>query len=217
MRDKYTDSIRIGIVSDIFPERGTAKVAFTDRDDLVSRELPVVVPCTLEDRWYYMPDIGERVRCLFDPEAPTRGCILGSYYDDVRTPPIGNKNKAYVRFKDETHIEYDRESHKLTVHIPEAGELSIEVVAESDISVNSNGNVVVEAAKDIEVMSAQTITIMALQDINISAAQNINIDAADDVNINAAAGVNITAQDPILIKSSTLVQLQGATSTLVVP
>jgi len=137
MRDKYTDTIRIGIVSAIFPERGTAKVTFPDRDDIVSRELPVMVPCTLEDKWYYMPDVGERVRCLFDPEAPSRGLIMGSYYDDTRVPPFGNKNKAYVFFKDKTLIEYDRELHLLTVHIPSKGDRSVGVFTADDIEVES--------------------------------------------------------------------------------
>ena len=139
MRDKYTDSIRIGIVSSIDPEKGTARVTFEDRDDIVSRYLPVTVPCTLEDQWYYMPGIGERVRVLFDPEAPTRGCILGSYYDDVRQPPEHDgANIQYVLFKDKTLIKYDREKHLLTVKIIKSGDESINIFTESDINAEKN-------------------------------------------------------------------------------
>ena len=208
MRDKFTDTIRIGIVSSINPEKGTAKITFPDRHDIVSRDLPVVVPCTLEDKWYYMPDVGERVRVLFDPEAPTRGCILGSYYDDKRIPPVGDKNKAYVKFKDETLIEYDRELHKLTIHIVAAGEKSIEIKAESDISVQTNGKLVVEVAKDVDLLSVQNINIVALQDINISVASGINI--------NAESPINITSSNPINIKSNDHVSISGATTTTVV-
>ena len=138
MRDKYSDSIRIGIVSSIDPEKGTAKITFPDRDDIVSRDLPVVVPCTLEDKWYYMPDVGERVRVLFDPEAPTRGCILGSYYDDVRKPPEhDDANIQYVLFKDNTLVRYDRKLHTMTINIPEEGIKSVDVYTASDIFVET--------------------------------------------------------------------------------
>jgi len=183
MRDKYTDAIRIGKVSSIDPIKGTAQVTFEDREDIVSGDLPILVPFTLEDKAYYMPAVEERVRVLFDPEAPSRGCIIGSYYADTRLPPFGDENKAYVYFKDGTLLEYDKKLHRLAVYIPEGGEKSIDVFTESDISVQTSGKVTIEAAKEIDVLSEQTITIMALQDINITAATNVNVTAAT-INLN---------------------------------
>ena len=166
MRDKYTDTIRVGKVSSIDEEKCTAQVTFSDRDDIVTGELFITVPCTLEDKYYYMPAVGERVRAIFDPESPSKGFILGSYYADPRPPPIKDKNKVYVLFKDETLIEYDKEEHKLTIKIVAAGEKSIDVIAESDISVKTNGNVKVQAAKDVEV-SAEHITFLGDASINL--------------------------------------------------
>ena len=161
MRDDYTDAIRIGKVSSIDPEKCTAEVTFEDRDDIVSYHLPIMVPCTLKDKWYYMPAVEERVRVLFDPEAPSRGVILGSYYADNRLPPFDDENKVYVLFEDKTLIEYDKELHKLTIHIEAAGEKSIDIVAESDISVKTNGNITVEAAKNIKVEAAKDVEVDA--------------------------------------------------------
>ena len=201
MRDKFTDVIRVGIVSSIDPIKGTAQVIFEDRANMVSGDLHIISPCTLEDKYYYMPDIGERVWVMFDPEAPSKGCILGSYYADNRLPPIGDKNKAYIKFKDDTILEYDRELHKLTIHVASGGEKSIDIVAESDISVQTSGNLIVEAAKDIDILSAQTINVIALQDVNISAAK----------------GINVTAKDPIYVKSDTYVSISGALTTTIIP
>ena len=96
MRDKLTDAIRVGKISSIDPAKGTAKVTFTDRDDIVTRELPLLFTKTLKDYYYCMPDIGERVRCFFDPEAPSKGFVLGSFPSDTREPPIKDPDKTYV-------------------------------------------------------------------------------------------------------------------------
>ena len=240
-RDTLNEAIRIGIVSSIDSEHGTAQVTFEDRDDIVTRDLPMVVPCTLYDRWYYMPDIGERVRVLMDPDAPTRGCILGSYYDDVRMPPIDDEDKVYVIFKDETLVEYDRKLHKLTIKIPEGGEKSIDVFAESDINVKTNGYLNVKAAKDINIETAQNINITVAENTTINTGENTtintsedttintggktNIISGDDISISTAKNINETAQKtininaklPITISSDEYVVLRGAKDELIVP
>ena len=217
MRDKYTDSIRIGIVSSIYPERGTAKVTYQDRDDIVNREFPILVPCTLYDRWYYMPDVGERVQVLVDPTAPTRGCIVGSYYADTRKPPIADKDKAYVKFKDDTLIEYDRKLHKLTIKIPEGGEKSIDIFAESDINIETNGKINIQAAENINVETAENINVEAAKTLTIQVAEQITVNSGSSIDIGAVEQINITSAKPIFIKSSEFVQIQGAATTLVVP
>ena len=166
MRDKYTDAIRIGKISSINPGNGTAQVTFEDRDGIVSGDLQIMAACTLGDKWYNMPTVGERVCVLMYPEAPSKGCILGSFYSDNRLPPIGDKNKVYVKFEDDTLIEYDKEAHKLTIRIESGGEKSIDIIAESDVNVMTNGNAKVEAAKDIE-LAAENITITGKAAINL--------------------------------------------------
>ena len=200
MRDKLTDAIRIGIVSSIDPDRGTAKVTFKDRDGIVSRDLPLNFTKTLHDYDYCMPDVGERVRCFFDPEAPSRGFILGSFPSDTREPPIKNSNKRYTLFRDGTLIEYDRALHKLTVRIPEEGAASIDIFAESDIDVKTNGNISIKSAGNVQV----------------EAAGNIDIQAAKDVSITGGESITINASLPVVIRSEVSVTLQGATESLTV-
>ena len=166
MRDKYTDVIRIGKISSINPDNGTAQVTFEDRDGIVSGDLHIEFSTTLEDQEYYMPAIGERVRVEFDPESPSRGCIKGSYYADTRLPPIKNKNKRYILFKDKTLIEYDKELHKLTIRVEAGGEKSIDIITESDVNVKTNGNVKVEAAKNAEI-TAENVSITGNTSINL--------------------------------------------------
>ena len=193
MRDKPTDAIRIGIVDSINTDKATARVHFEDRQGVDTADLFVTVPKTLKDHYYYMPDIGERVRVVMDPEAPTKGCVMGSYYCDGREPPIKDPDKAYVQFMDKTLLEYDRSLHKLTIHILAAGDKSIEVETASDITVKTNGRLVVEAAKDIDIESGMAINVKASTDINIQAGANVNINAKGDMNLEASGDMTLKA------------------------
>jgi phage baseplate assembly protein V len=153
MRDKLTDCIRVGKVSAIYPERCTAEVTFDDRGNVVTRELPVLVPFTLKDRAYYMPAVQERVICLFDPGAPSVGYIVGSYYCDTRIPPYKDENKTYINFEDETHVEYDKKLHTLTVTIPESGGMSINIETASNINVLCKKDVNITVKGEMRVLS----------------------------------------------------------------
>ena len=177
MRDKHSDLLRVGKVSSIDYENCTAQVVFEDRHDLVSGDLRIVTPLTLKDHAYYMPDIDERVVCWFDPSAPVKGYILGSYYADTRMPPIQNKDKRYIKFEDKTLIEYDRDIHKLTIHIPAAGEVSIEIVTASDINITTD--------KDINVLAKGNIDVKAEGKMSIHSVDAMTIDSDTSININA--------------------------------
>lgn len=190
MRDGLTDLIRIGKVSSINAEKATATITFEDRDDIVSGDLQIVVPCTQDNKFYYMPDIGERVRVIFDPEAPSKGCILGSYYADNRLPPVGNPDKVYINFKDETLIEYDRKLHTLTIEIKEKGNTSISIVTSSDINIKSAGKINVEAVEQIEIKSDSDILIETNSNMSLKASGTIDIVSDGAMNIKGST-INI--------------------------
>ncbi|MFD2089555.1 phage baseplate assembly protein V [Brevibacillus brevis] len=64
---------------------------------------------------YWLPDVNEQVWCLFLPTGNADGIILGSTYNQEDLVPIKNKNKRHIRFGDGTFIDYDRETHTLTI------------------------------------------------------------------------------------------------------
>jgi len=187
MRDKHSDIIRVGKVSSIDYEKCTAQVVFEDRHDLVSGDLHILVPLTLKDHAYYMPDIDERVLCIFDPSAPTKGYIVASFYADTRLPPIQNKDKRYIKFKDKTLIEYDRDIHKLTIDIPEANpeEVSIDVTTAIDINVLCNRDINIYTERDVSVYTARHVEVFAAGDMKIHSVGPLTIDSDTSININA--------------------------------
>lgn len=119
-------SIDVGRVSAIYPNRGTAKVFFDDKN-VVSRELPILMRGSQDSKDYWMPSVGEQVVCLFLPNTSKMGFIVGSFYNEVDTPPINSENKRHLQFSDGTYIEYDQDTHTLTLDVK--GEITIKTNA----------------------------------------------------------------------------------------
>ena len=69
--------IKVGKVSSVNEKKGTARVLFPDRQNSVSGDLFIVVPFTLSGKVYYMPEINERVVCIYDENVT--GFIVGSF------------------------------------------------------------------------------------------------------------------------------------------
>jgi len=75
--------IRIGVVSTTNPQQGTVRVAFPDRDNLVSDELPVLSIGGI----FAMPRVGDPALCLFLGNDLGAGYYLGSFYTEGSTVP----------------------------------------------------------------------------------------------------------------------------------
>jgi len=113
---------RYGKISSVNPARVSARVKFDDKlsqtgQPSVSHDLPIIVPGSLKNKHYNIPDISEDVVCLFLPNGIQRGFVLGSFYNVNNPPPVNSPDKEHVTFSDGTILEYDRSSHTLTVNV----------------------------------------------------------------------------------------------------
>ena len=122
--------LKVGIVVQTNPSKGTARVRITDADDEITYELPVIVRASFRDKAYWMPDIGECVVCIFSGEGLEQGFILGAIYNAQDKTPTDEQAERMVKFKDGTVIEYDRDSHRLYIH--SVGD--IEIVSDTHIT-----------------------------------------------------------------------------------
>lgn len=141
------DVIRVGRISAVFPERGTATVTFPDRGGLVSKEIPIGQPNTLLNKDYVLPDPGEHVVCAFFGNGLSEGVVLCSIYDAKNVPATNDPDKRTVLFPDGTRLEYDRKTHKLSGRV--AGDVDIEV--EGDAEIEAAGAVRIVAAQGVEI------------------------------------------------------------------
>lgn len=141
--------IRIGIVTNSVPERGTVRVKLVDVDDQVSYELPIIFRKTMKDKDYWMPDIGEHVVCLFSGQGMEQGVVLGAIYSQSDEVPVSSINKFYKKFEDGTTIEYDRAEHKLTADIKGSVDIKVsgkcDVDCQGQINIKSVNNITIQA------------------------------------------------------------------------
>jgi phage baseplate assembly protein V len=136
--------LRVGIVKAIDPSSGAVRVVFPDRDQLVSYWLPVVVPKTRTDKFYWLPDTDEQVVCLMD-DHDEAGAVLGAIYSSVDTTPVASSDKWHLAAADGAVFEYDRSAHRLSIELPAGAALSI-AAGQSSITVDTSGNVTISAA-----------------------------------------------------------------------
>ncbi|MER2126287.1 hypothetical protein [Solibacillus sp.] len=105
-----------GIVKNVYPERGTVRVARQTNDGVISAELKIAFPGTLNNQFYSMPSIEEHVLCLWPDKTKTDGYVIGCIYSDVTEPPVKDENKHYVKFKDGSYIEHDTKLQEMRIH-----------------------------------------------------------------------------------------------------
>lgn len=119
--------IRIGRVSSIDVSTNTARVAFSDKDDLVSGNLMIVNRGSMADKDYWMPDIDEQVLCLMLPnksgQGLNEGFIIGSFFSTEDEPQERSAEVRAIKFGDGTVIKHDRSTGNLTINA--TGDISI--------------------------------------------------------------------------------------------
>ena len=129
--------VRIGRVSSIDPKTMGARVLFTDKDEDVSYDLPVIAMCAKNNREYHLPDIDTQVLCLFLPNTSakglTTGFVLGSFYSDVDVPAENGTGIKSIRFEDGSYVRY------------EGG--NIQIHACGNIDITADGNIVINGAR----------------------------------------------------------------------
>ena len=115
VEERFNHFVRVGVVVSTNPGSGTVRVQFTDADGMVSHDLPVLVPKTMDDKYYHMPDVEEQVLAIFLPLGLEQGFVLGSFYSKSDPVPVKDQDRHHVRFKDGTTVDYDRAKHLLKV------------------------------------------------------------------------------------------------------
>lgn len=94
--------------------------------------------CTVEDKSYNMLEIGTTVAAVASDNLDD-GCIIGALYNDEDVCIADNKNLKTIHFSDGSLIEYNKETHNLTLNITEKANITAkEVIINGDLKVNGN-------------------------------------------------------------------------------
>lgn len=134
--------IKVGKVVAVDARTCRVRVQLPDNDGVVTYWLPVVVNKSQKDKFYWLPDIGEEVVCVFLEHGIEQGFVLGAIYNEKDKVPVASKEKFHIRFEDGTWIEYDRKAHKLTATVN--GDIEITANSQKIASITThNGNVLI--------------------------------------------------------------------------
>jgi len=150
--DEPENMFRVGLVRQQDPQGARVRVAFPDRDQMLSYWLPILFPKTQNDKSYWIPDIDEQVVCLMD-EHDEAGAVLGAIYSSADTAPVQSADKCHMSFKDGASIEYDRAAHALAVSLPNGATMSLSANGAS-IAIDASGNITVQAAGGINLITS---------------------------------------------------------------
>lgn len=103
--------IRIGTVSAINGASCSARVAFEDKDNMVSAELPIITIGSKQTKAYWLPEVGTQVLCIFQPNASgsgiSKGFVIGAFYSTQDAPVEKNADVRSITFADGSFIRYN--------------------------------------------------------------------------------------------------------------
>ena len=145
------DVLRIGKISSINYEKGTARVTYPDRGGDTTPEIP------FPSWFYWMPKVDDQVLVAHLPNGPAAAVILCPFWHDGNRPTEGFEGLFRREFSeqlgqateryDANGEEYSREISG-TVSESATKQWSIQV-GETSIQFNEDGRITISAAKDI--------------------------------------------------------------------
>lgn len=103
------DIIRIGKVSTINYEAGTASVVYTDRNNEASPSFPFFSMA------YEMPKVDDMVVVIMLPNSTTKGFIIGVPFSGKKIPKESGQGIFYKEFQDGTSILYNPKTNNMDI------------------------------------------------------------------------------------------------------
>ena len=145
--------IRSGEVCELDYAKCLARVEFKDMDNFISAWLQVGQRGTLNNKDYWMPEIGEQVICALGDRT---GSVMYAVYNDIDLPAYNSEHIRGIKFSDDTEIFYDRDKNKLVINIQKAGG-----------EVNFTADKKVYHSKDVDIKAENSFKVDSV-DVNIN-------------------------------------------------
>ena len=125
-----SDIVRVGKISTINYEAGTASVTYEDRNNEVSPQFPFFSSS------YEMPKVDEQAVVIMLPNSTTKGFIIGVPFSGKKIPSESGPGIFFKEFSDGTFILYDPKRKMLHV---EADKIKLSSIAAESITVDGGG------------------------------------------------------------------------------
>ncbi len=201
LESALAQTVRVGKVVTLIPERGTVRVEFPDADasgkKLVSYELPVLAHKTLHDKSYWMPDVNEHVLCVFLPFAQRQGFVVSAFYSDADTVPLANPDVRHVIFKDGSWFQYDRKKHLLSGHVVN-GCADLEIDIDAKLTVGQD--LTADIGRDTDITIGRDLSAKVVRDVKAEIGNDASLAITND--LSATVGNNTTLEVTETLKAT---------------
>lgn len=111
------EDIRIGKVSSVDSAAGTVRVVYHEKDDAVTRSIPMLSP--VFSGLYSLPEVGDQVLVLHLSNGAEAGIVLGRPWSERFPPPEGAEGLVRLdmdRTPGAAVVRYDAKEKDLTIH-----------------------------------------------------------------------------------------------------
>lgn len=110
---RISEVLRVGVVSEVQPEKGLCRVSFGER---VSPLSPWFAPRAGKDREFWHPDVGEQA-VYFSPYGDgSEGFVLPGIFSNKMPLPDGAREGLHIiEYEDGARIEVDRKEHVVEI------------------------------------------------------------------------------------------------------
>lgn len=132
----------------------TARVQFSDIDNIVSYDLHILVSNANKNRYQSPPDVGCNALCIMLPTGHSDGFIVGTFYNAKNPAPIDSLNQVlHWSFEDGTILNYDTSTSTLTADVQ--GPVEIKTASTALVDAATSATV---RCPDIQLQGDVTIT-----------------------------------------------------------
>lgn len=151
--DELKQLIRWGVIVSVNPNN-TARVKFSDIDNIVSYDLHILVSNAHKNRYQAPPDVGCNALCIMMPTGNSDGFIVGTFYNAKNPAPIGSLNQVmHWAFEDGTILNYDKSTSTLTADVN--GPVDVKTTSTATVDAATSATV---KCPDIQLHGDVTIT-----------------------------------------------------------
>ena len=194
--------IRVGKVSSIDYPSGMIRVVYHDKDDDVTRPIP------LFSSEYAMPPVGALVAVVHLSNGAEAGVVLGRPWSAKLTPPEGFEGlyrKDFDLTPGQCYFRYDAAGPESLFH--NEGDSAVEIQGSQDTRIKGDRTETIEGSADTTVQGDARITVSGKLTLQVGGC-TVQIDGSS-VSVTAASAVRLNA--PTLSLEGTTVQISGAT------
>lgn len=189
--------IRWGVIVSV-NQNNTARVQFSDIDNIVSYDLRILVNNANKNKYQAPPDVGCNALCIMMPTGNSDGFILGTFYNEKNTAPINSLNQVmHWTFEDGTVLDYDKSTSTLTANVN--GPVIVKTTSTANIDAAKTATVKcpkIDLIGDVKIIGTLTVVAGGAVVAEITS-QNMNITGRISSTSDISSSANITARGRI--------------------